>query len=185
MSLIHVSRNNEKEGGLQGQIAGDLRELFMGPDDYSSAGKMRNYNAEEAQKNRDFQLMMSNTAHQREMADLEAAGLNPMAAATSGAQTLGGATASVSGSSQDVGAKFLDFLKIGAGIATSAFKMANSANIAEQKISAFRDVNSSRALNYDVRSQLLLNRLAEEDPRNIIHSLRHNDKLDKRFGIDW
>lgn len=52
------------------------------------------FNAEEAQKNRDWQEMMSNTAHQREVADLVAAGLNPILSANSGAATTSGATAS-------------------------------------------------------------------------------------------
>lgn len=43
------------------------------------------WSAEQAQKQMDFQLMMSNTAHQREMADLQAAGLNPVLTATGGA----------------------------------------------------------------------------------------------------
>lgn len=55
------------------------------------------FNAQEAQKNRDFQERMSNTAYQRAKADMEAAGINAQMALGNGANsasTPGGATAS-------------------------------------------------------------------------------------------
>lgn len=59
-----------------------------------------NFNAQEAQKNRDWQEMMSNTSYQRAVEDMKAAGINPLLAMSNGgASSPGGSAASIGSAS--------------------------------------------------------------------------------------
>lgn len=94
------------------------------------------FNAQEAQKNRDYQTAMSNSAYQRATADMRAAGINPMLAyMKGGASTPSGAQATGQAAKVD---------NIAEGLGDALGKAVNSA------IDTYRLKNEMRSADADI-----------------------------------
>ena len=89
--LSKISGITSANNAWSAQQASELRDWQS-----REAEKVRKYNADEAAKNRSWQEFMSSSAHQREIEDLQKAGLNPVLSVLggNGASTTSGATAS-------------------------------------------------------------------------------------------
>lgn len=107
----------------------------------ASTAKLFEFNAAEAEKARQWQEYMSNTAHQREVQDLLSAGLNPILSANGGATTPSGAAASGANYQAQQAGVATDMMSFMASIMQTA--MGNETALKQAAINASAMIESS------------------------------------------
>lgn len=101
-SINDIASNYVKNVGSGKEVQYSTAGLVA---DLETANMNNAWSAQQAQIQRDFERDMSNTSHQREVADLQAAGLNPVLSANSGASTPNAAVASTDTGATGSGSK--------------------------------------------------------------------------------
>ena len=116
---------------------------------WKSQKEAQRFNAEEAQKNRNFQLLQRSNAHQVEVQDLIRAGLNPVLSANNGASVTSGATASIgssSGTKSDIDMQRASLL--------SQFLMNKANNALQLKIAKLNNANALKMANISAAASM-------------------------------
>lgn len=163
-----TGQNYANDGSFFGAIPAlgqGISNWFTGDLDYARNVEFANanylYSAQEAQKNRDWQEMMSNTQYQRAVKDLEAAGLNPyLAYQQGGAGTPSGSVANASGHSTGSPNGFGQLVSamLGGLFKLTAQSMANNSDMQRTLIQA----NNARDIAYHKDDHWLQAQVARE-----------------------
>lgn len=173
--------NEDGSSNIDSLISGgtSLGDLFGGIISYLGAGNpelTRMWNTAEAQKERDWQTAMSNTAYQRSVADMRAAGINPILAYSQGgaSATSGAVASSTPNSALNLGS-LLDGVGNILGTVLNA-DMRSDAQAQKAAIDLMRFNDSHSAIDVQNKYYSTLNKINE-------HQLAEMSKSKRKIGF--
>lgn len=175
---------------LGGDMAGMLSEIVGYNNEFNSAQALQqmnfqrqqnalamDFNAQEAQKNRDWQKMMSDSAHQREVADLIKAGLNPVLSASGGNGASVGSGAQASGVTSSGAKAEADQSLVSGLVGLVSSAMSYNASVAAASINSAAQVQAAQIAADSAWDRLQAQQLFDiENPSNFIQWLNTNGK---------
>lgn len=110
-SMLNPSHNWFDYEGMDNMVGSITNQVTQ--DNLTGAQQqMNSFNAAEAQKQRDWQEQMSNTAYQRQVVDMQKAGVNPALAMSNGAASTPSGSAASSTSPFGAGISFSDIMQL-------------------------------------------------------------------------
>jgi len=166
----------------QSKIGGQIQEWFGTQNPYSAEGQQRtenqrarDFSAEQAEIQRDFEERMSNTSFQRGMTDMQAAGLNPILAyGQGGASTPSGAAANGAGTAHTADSNPISQIGRIAQIVLGGVS-------AGARISSMSHDNAAKILSQEEMQDKRLNHAyALHNEREVNRNMQHLDKIN--FG---
>lgn len=164
-------------GGPWAAVGGAVFDEFMADDKQSSAEQ---YSSAEAAKNREFQERMSNTAYQRGVKDMQAAGLNPMLAYSQGpAGVPGGSAASYPGA---VGAQYKTAEASQVSASASASQAVTAASVGSATIGKIKQEISTLSATEDQVKAVTRNLAAEY--HNLLKTGENLESVNKKIMME-